>query len=44
MASPLAAAGAYANIAKLSADPSSAALAGIGGGPGQKRNQLLPPC
>lgn len=31
MASPLSAAGAYANIARLTADP-SAALAGIGGG------------
>ena len=31
MASPLAAASAYANIAKLSADPTSA-LAGLGGG------------
>ena len=32
MASPIAAAGAYANIAKLTADP-SAALGGIAGGP-----------
>lgn len=34
MASPLAAAGAYANIAKLATGPSSA-LSGIGGGPGK---------
>jgi flagellar hook-basal body complex protein FliE len=34
MASPIAAAGAYANMAKIVADPSSA-LAGIGGGPGK---------
>jgi flagellar hook-basal body complex protein FliE len=39
MASPLAAAGAYANIAKLGADPSSA-LAGIGGAPGKSETSF----
>ena len=34
MASPISAANAYASIAKLSADPSSA-VAGIAGGPGK---------